>query len=65
MKYALVTYEEKRIQDRGQFIINIGNYMQWLAIAELYNYMALDDNDIVKLSSKELQTYKGERLICQ
>lgn len=63
MKYALVTYEEKRIQDRGQFIINIGNYMQWLAIAELYNYMALDDNDIVKLSSKELQTYKGERLI--
>lgn len=67
MKYALVIYEDKRkqdrVQDREQFIINVGNYVQWLAIEEIYSYMELDDSDIVRLRSEELSTYKGEKLI--
>lgn len=67
MKYGIVVYEEKREQEREQekeqFITNVGNYVQWLAIEELYSYMGLKEDDIVRLKSEELYDYKGEKLI--
>lgn len=67
MKYALVTYElnweQDFQQDTEQFIINIGNYVQWYALSKLYAYMGIAQQDIVRLSSQELATYRGEELI--
>lgn len=63
MKYALIVHEQRREQEREQLIVNFGNYVQWLAIENLYSYMQLDESDIVRLSSEDLYTYKGEKLL--
>ncbi len=67
MKYALVIHEKsiekESRREKEQFIVNFGNCMQWIAIEELYYYMHLDKSDIVELTSRELYTYKGEKLI--
>ncbi len=67
MKYGLVVHEQKldeeRAQENVQHIINLGNYVQWLAIEQLYLYIGISESDIVRLSSEELRTYKGEQMI--
>lgn len=64
MKYALVTHGQKKEGMKGeQLILNAGDYMQWVAIANLYEYMNLEKKDIVELSIEDLCTYKGEKII--
>ena len=64
MKYALVTHGQKNKQISGeQLVLNVGDYMQWVAIANLYEYMGLNKDDIVELSIEEISTYKGEKII--
>lgn len=64
MKYALVTHGQKKEQmDGEQLVLNVGDYMQWIAIANLYEYMRLNKEDIVELSIEDIGTYKGEKII--
>lgn len=64
MKYALVTHGQKKEQMRGeQLVLNVGDYMQWLAIANLYEYMGLNKEDIVELSIENISEYRGEKII--
>lgn len=67
MKYALIVHEEKpkaeRTQENVQHIVNLGNYVQWIAIEKLYSYVGIDEKDIIRLSSEELRTYNGEQMI--
>lgn len=63
MKYGLVTYGQNRVQIGTQLVLNVGDYMQWIAIANLYQYMNLGKEDIVELSAEDICTYSGEKLI--
>lgn len=63
MKYALVTHGQKREPIGKQLILNVGDYMQWVAIENLYRYMNLDKEDIVELSTEDFSTYRGEKLV--
>lgn len=63
MKYGIITHEGRNLQENEQLLINVGNYMQWIAIENLYAYMGIKKQDIVKLTTEELKTYRGEKII--
>lgn len=56
MKYGLVVYEGQQSHSQKKRI-NVGNYIQWIAIRNLYRYMKIDEDNIVELSVEELSKY--------
>lgn len=57
----LTTYN---VQNDDYIQVNIGHYYQlMMAIENLYNYMKIEDKDIVRMEYKDIPTYKGEKLI--
>lgn len=42
---------------------NVGDYIQILAIENLYKKMGVKSEDIVKIHAQELKSYKGEKLL--
>lgn len=57
MKFANIIFNK-----RGEEL-TIGDDMQILAIENLYNYMGIDYNDVVRIERTDLQTYDGELVI--
>ncbi|MCL1994719.1 MAG: polysaccharide pyruvyl transferase family protein [Defluviitaleaceae bacterium] len=56
MKYA-------NICNRESNSVNIGDYLQFMAIDNLYTEMGLKEDEIIRLKLSEVKTYMGERLI--
>lgn len=44
-------------------MLNIGDTIQILAIENLYTYMGIDSNDLIRIKITELNTYNGEHVI--
>ncbi len=63
MKFGLVKHEGRDLQENEQLLINVGNYMQWIAIDHLYDYMDIDRSKVVELTTAQLKTYRGEKII--
>lgn len=63
MKFANIDNLTRSNQYSEKLKINIGDYMQLIAIDNLYRYMGIGSKDIVHMKSEDLATYKGEKLI--
>ena len=70
MKWANISIEKgythsKERTDNGNSdrIINIGDYAQLLAIDNLYAYMGVKEQDIVRIEYYDLLDYEGEYVI--
>lgn len=49
--------------DMSGSLINIGDYIQPMAIMNLYKFMGIPSSDVQKIDNRALQTYSGEALI--
>ena len=58
MKYANISME-KKLQNEG----NLGDYIQFIAIENLYKKMGLKENDIIRIEYWDLMDYNGEEVI--
>lgn len=69
MRYAnfvcddLFTIKEAAENDSIEKIWNVGDYIQILAIENLYKEMGINTCDIVRIRMQELKSYKGEKLL--
>lgn len=69
MKYAnllcddLFTIKEELYNDSLEKVWNVGDYIQILAIENLYKRMKLDEHEIVRIRMQELRSYQGEKLL--
>lgn len=69
MRYAnlvcdnLFTIKEAVHDDFEKKIWNVGDYIQILAIENLYKEMGINASEIVRIHMQELKTYKGEKLL--
>ncbi len=63
MKFLNMSSLNRKDQVGEKLIVNLGDYIQFVAIENLYKYMGLKPEEIVHLSSGELENYKGEKLI--
>lgn len=57
MKYANLVLDEK------VKMVNAGDYMQILAIENVYNYMGIQYENVVRIKISELSTYDGEYVV--
>ena len=70
MKWANICIErgyanskERDAEGNCDRVVNIGDYAQLLAIDNLYSYMGVDEEDIVKIEYYDLLDYEGEYVI--
>ena len=56
MKFANISMQRSGLN-------NLGDNMQLLAIDNLYNYMGIDRNEIVRIDFYDLNTYSGEYVL--
>ena len=49
--------------DHGSTSINLGDYLQFIVIDEIYKRMGISDSEIYHLRSSEIANYKGEKLL--
>lgn len=70
MKWANINIErgythsiERDEKGQSERIINIGDYAQLLAIDNLYSYMGIKEDEIVRIEYYDLLDYKGEYVI--
>lgn len=53
-------YLDKEYNNRS---INLGDYIQVLSIENLYRYMGIEEDEIVRISMTEIKNYDGEKII--
>ncbi|MCM1256252.1 MAG: polysaccharide pyruvyl transferase family protein [Roseburia sp.] len=69
MRYAnlvcddIFTIKGTSENDNIERLWNVGDYIQVLAIENLYKEMGMKSEDIVRIRMQELKTYKGEKLL--
>lgn len=56
MKYA-------NFSTLGRMSVNIGDYLQFIVTDYLYSLMGVDENEVVRISFDEVETYDGEAVI--
>ncbi len=59
MKYGNLIFLGSKIDDNTS-LVNIGDYLQCLAIANIYNKMGIDEKEIINLTPDEVTTYAGK-----
>lgn len=62
MKYANLNYLGSKL-NLDTSLINIGDYLQSLAISYIYKKMGLSDDDVLNLSPEEIINYEAEEYI--
>lgn len=68
MKFACISIEKgsinlKKKSEVKDRVVNIGDHMQLIAIMNLYKYMGIPEEDIVRIEYYDLFDYEGEYLI--
>ena len=62
MKYGLLAITPlKNTSDR--FYINLGDWIQYICIRDLYHQMGIDDDDIISIDINDIMNYEGEYVI--
>ena len=59
MKFANLFYLGGKI-DNNTTLVNIGDYLQCLAITNIYKQMGIEENEILNLTPDEVKNYDGE-----
>ena len=70
MKWANICIEkgyahskERDAEGKSNRLVNIGDYAQLLAIDNLYSYMGVKEEDIVRIEYYDLLDYDGEYVV--
>lgn len=58
-----VNSKERDAEGKSDRVVNIGDYAQLLAIDNLYSYMGVDEEDIIRIEYYDLLDYDGEYVI--
>lgn len=66
MKYAVLHFSyskfkhfEREFQETGSYSVNLGDYMQTLAVRRLYRRLGIADKDILTIDRETLRDYDG------
>ena len=67
-KFGVLHYSYAGLQDQvvakvGHASVNLGDYMQTLAVRGLYRRMGIADDDVVAIDRDTIQSYQGEPVI--
>ena len=63
MKYGLIVNEGRNDASNVDLELNVGNFIQWISIENLYKYAGIRDSDIIRLSARDLASYRFFHLI--
>ncbi len=63
MKFGCISIEKGSINPSGERVINIGDYMQLIAIMNLYRIMGIPEKDVVRIEYYDMFDYSGEDIV--
>lgn len=70
MKYGVLTFSYNNItsfrealEKRGSYSVNLGDYMQTLAVRNLYRALGIADDDIIEIDRDSISSYRGDKVV--
>lgn len=63
MRFANMSWFNSNIKNSNMQLVNMGDKLQFLSIDYIYSQMNISADEVVKIKSKEVQTYNGEEYL--
>lgn len=63
MRFANISWFNSNIKNSNMQLVNMGDKLQFLSIDYIYNQMNIPADEIIKIESKQVQTYNGEEYL--